>query len=169
MIVITKILSILMFSLKSGAHKITLFVVMLGIFVYLSPWQIWLCAAELIKLECFTAKMLKRFCRFQWHSNWDSFKRKLTFVPLKHSLFTEAEFTVVAFLFLFFPLFCHGNIYILLVSSATVCNFRLLMGHLVCGKPDDCYGWGLSLFVKSFWVVVTFSITREVFKRQLNR
>lgn len=100
MIVITKILSILMFSLKSEAHKITLFVVMLGIFVYLSPWQIWLCASELIKLECFTAKMLKWFCHFQWHSNWDSFKRKLTFVPLKHSLFIEAEFNMVPFFFL---------------------------------------------------------------------
>lgn len=100
MIVIIKI-SILMFSLKREAPKITLFVVMLGLFVYLSPWQIWLCASKLIKLECFTAEMLKRFGHFQWHPNWDSFKRKLTFVPLKHSLFIEAEFNMVAFVFSF--------------------------------------------------------------------
>lgn len=62
--------------------------------------------------------------------------RKLTFVPPKHSLFIQAEFTMVAFSFFF--LFAMAKSTSLGLFSPTVCNFRLLMGHLVCGKPDDC-------------------------------
>lgn len=47
-------------------------------------------------------------------SNWDSLKRKLTFIPLKPSLFTQAEFVMVAFSF-FFLSFPHVSVYIRLL------------------------------------------------------
>lgn len=166
MIVITKILSILMFSLKSGAHKITLFVVMLGVFVYLFPWQIWLCASELIKLECFTAKMLKRCCHFQWHSNWDSFKRKLTFVPLKHSLFIEAEFTMVAFLVSFFFFFLPWQYLHPLGHFCNCVQFQIANGAFGLWQTRGLLGVGFKSFCKI--VLSCNSITRKVFKRQLN-